>query len=244
MNAPNPPGRDAWARNMVAVYAAMIEGRHTFAQATYGDGEWKNILGTGDGTNDQGEAFCEELGAALRHTLLEPAGQWCVFWWGGAGADTHRQAQKWLAEHDPPVSWIPFRPLATAGIIGQLAAFFRAARTRRVVLVGPGHMDRLPPDVLNPAAHIPVPDHTAWQAVDETCEAVREAIRPDDLVCFSSGQASCLAIHRLWPECKPLGVTLLDTGALFDPYAGIYSRRYMRDETWRANVMPRNVPAP
>jgi hypothetical protein len=229
-----------WAELAISVYAGMIEDRHHFAQASYRDGQWYFMLDK-PGTNINGESYAPELGAALRKTLLEPVGQWCVFWWPHPtiGNGIRREALAWLARHKPPVRWIPDRPVGKAMHYGLAAPFFRACRTRRVVLVGPGHLAGL--DLFPVERHIVCPDGTAWREVDRLAAEVMSAHQPDDLVLFAAGHASNLLIHRLWPDLKGRA-TLFDIGASLDPFVGIYSRGEFREPDWVANVLPLNHP--
>lgn len=224
----------------ISTYAAMVHDRLHFAEATYGDGEWYCMLGQ-KGANRNGEAYDPGLGAELRRTLLEPAGQWCVFWWphGGKGLSVRQRALHWLDEHRPDVRWIPHRAIARANAGGYAATFFRACRTRRVVLVGPEHLERQ--RLFDVAVHVRVPLGTAWKHTTRLCEDIRAAHEPDDLVLFASGMASNVMIWRLWPEMKGR-VTLMDVGAVLDPYCGVWSRGTHNSEHWKRDIMPRNIP--
>jgi hypothetical protein len=230
-----------WCDLAVTAYAAMIEDRMHFAQAAYRDGEWYCILGHSGG-NINGEKYDPALGEMLRRTLLEPVGQWCVFWWDHPtmGKAAKRGALRWLAEHKPKVRWIPDRPIGRANQEGRARPFWAACRTRRVVLVGPRHMENL--TLFDVADHIVVPEATAWQHIDRICDEVRAALDgKDELVLFAAGMASNVMIHRLWPECRGKA-TLYDIGAALDPYCGVPSRGSFRENRWMENVMPRNVP--
>lgn len=229
----------AWVEFALSVYVAMVVDRVHFAQAAYRDGEWYCMLGRGGG-NCNGEKYDPELGAMLRRTLLEPVGQWCVFWWPHPrkGIKAREGALRWLDEHQPDVRWIPERPVGKANEMGLAAPFWRACRTRRVVLVGPRHLASQ--DLFPVAHHVVVPDATAWQHVDRLCDEIRAVSEPDDLVLFCSGMASNVMIHRLWPEYRGR-LTLMDIGAALDPYCGHNSREAYRDAKW-AERMERNRP--
>lgn len=224
----------------VSVYAAMIEDRVHFAQAAYRDGEWYCMLGA-KGGNCNGERYDPALGAMLRRTLLEPVGQWCVFWWPHPtkGVKVREQALKWIAEHKPDVRWIPDRPMGRANEQGEAAPLFRAIRTRRVVLVGPEHLAGL--DLFPVAHHVIVPDGVAWKHADAICTEILHHVKPDDLVLFCAGMASNVMIHRLWPTLRGK-VTLYDAGAVLDPYCGKFSRGEYKTAEWQGSLMERNRP--
>jgi hypothetical protein len=224
----------------ISTYAAMVRDRLHFAEATYGDGEWYCMLGR-NGRNANGEAYDPGLADLLRMTLLYPHGQWCVFWWphGGKGQAIREKALEWIEDNQPAVNWIPHRAIARANAGGYAATFYRACRTRRVVLVGGAHLQRL--DLFPVAVHVQVPHGTAWKEMDRIEDEVREAHEPDDLVLFASGMASNVMIWRLWQDMKGKA-TLMDVGSALDPYCGLYNRGTHNSAHWKANVMPRNIP--
>lgn len=226
-----------WVGMSVALYAALIRDRMHFAEAAYRDGEWYCMLGR-SGTNINGERYDPKLGAALRNTLLRPAGQWCAFWWPHPtkGMQAFRGARKWLAEHDIDVHWLPDRPISRANELGRAGPFFEACRTRRVVLVGPAHLKAL--DLFDVAEHVIVPRAVAWRHADRLADEALRVAKDGDLVLFCAGMASNLMIHRLWPEVRGR-MTLLDLGATLDPYCGVMSRGVFRTPSW-PKAMERN----
>lgn len=233
-------GRETpWFVHLTQHYAAMIRGRMHFALASYGDGEWQCILGK-RGENCDGTKYSPELGLALVDSLLYPVGQWCSFF--DVVSPIRDEAIAWIERHHPPVHWIAQRPYGRAAEIGELAPFLHAIqdRTSPVVIVGPAHIEALPEDVLGPFVHIPVPSATAWQDVDSIEARVSEELDyagPDSLVLFAAGMASNLLIHQLWQwDC-----TMLDVGAVLDPYCGVYSRRIYQDPAWQRDMKPRNL---
>jgi hypothetical protein len=228
-----------WAELSTATYAALFRDRAHFAQASYRDGEWYCMLGH-KGENCNGERYDPALGELLRRSLLEPVGQWCVFWFPHPtkGVRIREKALLWLATHEPQVSWIPDRPVGMASIQGLARPIFQAMRTRRIILVGPQHLARLE---LFDFQHVIVPDATAWREIDRITAEVRSRIRRDDLVLFASGMATNVMIHRLWPDFRGRA-TLYDIGAALDPYVGVFSRGEYQAEHWQRDIMPRNLP--
>lgn len=233
-------GRDTpWFIHLTQHYAAMIRDRMPFALASYGDGEWQCILGE-PGENCDGTKYTIELSDALAETLLHPVGQWCSFF--DVSCSLREDAITWIDRHCPPIHWIAQRPYGRAAEIGELAPFLHAIKAQAVplIIVGPAHIGDLPKDVLGPFVHIPVPDATAWQEVGSIEACVREELDyedPDALVLFAAGMASNILIHRLWDGVS----TMLDVGALLDPYCGVYSRRIYQDPAWQRDMKPRNL---
>lgn len=229
-----------WDLHLLLAYARLIADRMHFAQAVYGDGEWHCILGH-EGQSAIGMVYEPWLGELLRLTLLEPAGQWCVYW-GNPEKTFRAECDAWIAEHRPRVHWVPRRVLSAANCNGFLGPFLAAARTRRVLAIGPEHFRDLPPDVLDPVDRLEVRGNRAYEQIDEIVSWVTARIEEDDLVLFSCGMAAAPAIHRLWsnPDIHSR-VTLYDAGAVFDPYCGVWSRKQYKREDWRRDAMPLNL---
>lgn len=218
--------------------AELIATRTHFAEAAYRDGEWRCILGDRGG-NVNGERYHPQLQDALRRTLLEPVGQWCAYF--DYPTNVRKRADAWIAEHQPRVAWIHDRVLGQAVVAGTAAPLIEAMRERRVIIVGPAHMQRLNPALLECAALIPVDPSAAWRDVSATCTAVMRVVEHDDLVLLCAGMASNLLIHRLWTLLEGVA-TLYDAGAALDPYCGVFSRKVYRSEEWQQTIMKMNIP--
>ena len=233
-------GRDTpWFVHLTQHYAAMIRDGMHFALASYGDGEWQCILGK-PGENCDGTKYTPELGLALADSLLHPVGQWCSFF--DVVSPIRDEAIAWIERHRPPVHWIAQRPYGRAAEVGELAPFLRAIKEHEapVIIVGPDHIRDLPGEVLGPFVHVRVPNVGAWQGVDSIGTWVKEELDyedPGSIVLFAAGMASNLLIHRLWRRRH----TMLDVGALLDPYCGVQSRRIYRDPVWQRDMKPRNL---
>lgn len=231
---PGDPGWK-WFTIGVELYTRLVGSKINFAQANFGDGEWGCLLGK-EGRNVNGEVYEPELALALRRTLLEPSGMWAG---SNPGRKLRAEAEAWVKEHDVEGLFLWKETLSAANVNGQLGPFFLAARTRRVVVVGPDHMAEVPGELLGNPLHIRVPDATAWKYADALAEEVFSKIERDDLVLFAAGMASNLLIWRLWPKVRG-NVTLLDVGAILDPYAGLFSRKGYRKPEFRKKNLERN----
>jgi hypothetical protein len=231
-----------WIAGCLAVYVEMIENRVHFAQAAYRDAEFPWILGDLTVGHPNGEVWEPALGEQLADTLLEPVGQWCLYF-SGKNEPRRPAADAWLAEHRPPVQWIPDRPLARANEQGMLAPFVAAIRKRRVCVVGPRHMRGLKGVFTSQWCHLPVPDGTAWKEAATLGRKIQVLAETAgfDLFLIAAGSGAALTIHRAWPEVKERA-TLIDIGATLDPYAGVFSRNLYRTSEWRKHVMPKNLP--
>jgi hypothetical protein len=226
----------SWLSEAARMYALMVGSELSFAQANYGDGEWGCILGR-SGTNSQGETYNPRLRDALRRTLLQPTGHWCGT---NPGKRLKDEAEAWVKAHGVLVPWLFKETLAGANVNGHLAPFLQAVRTRKTVLVGPAHLRDLPENVIGRHHFIQVPDRTAWEVYEDTCAEVLSRVSHGCLVLFASGMATNLSIHHLWPELKGQA-TLLDIGAVLDPYVGVLSRKGYRKESFQQTGMAANL---
>ena len=216
-----------WYENLVRVYATMIETGVHFAQANYGDGEWGCILGQRT-TNSQGEVYCDKLMHSLRDTLTSPSGMWCG---SNPGDKLREEVTQWVEKNEIDAPWVPKETLAAANVNGTIAPLFRTLRGRNVVLVGPRHLSKMPKKVIGDFRHVVVPDAVAWKVSEKTRLEVMEKLDIDcSTVLFSAGMGTNLMIHELWSKLRGT-VTMIDTGAIFDPYVGVLSRKaYKRDK--------------
>lgn len=233
---------EEWIRPQLGVVTRMLDARAPISYGSYRDGEWRAILGRG-GTNCDGTQLSEGLGGALRDSLTGATDLVAAFWpTGDAGEDVRTEACAWLRGNDTDVAWLPDCPIRRASEAGLLAPFFRALRWRRIVLVGGPHLDRqVARRAIGPHAFVKVSATESWkeaaQAVDHLEWHVR---RGADVVLFAAGMGSEVMIHAARPRLPD--ATLVDIGAVLDPYVGVYSRGYMRDAVWRRDRMPRNLP--
>ena len=119
--------------------------------------------------------------------------------------------------------------LASANVRGHLGPLIAALRKRTIILVGPAHLRALDLFPITQFIEVPLPgaadvldrtDSQAWEALTK-----HEADHP--CILWSSGMATNVSMWRLGkPQEK--GVTMLDCGAIWDPYVGVYNRRSYR----------------
>ena len=119
------------------------------------------------------------------------------------------------------------------------APFFRAARERGPILVGPRHLRKLAPEVVGHRLFLPIPDAVAWRYAERTTHEVQRYILEDDLVLIAAGMATNLIVHRLWPLFP--NSTLVDVGAIFDPYVGRFTRKNYRKRRFQETAMKENL---
>ena len=221
-------------------YVDLITRRQVFHQANYGDGEWQCLLNTpGAQTNSQGGRYTPDLRNRLLRTFEHPRPGMLLG--NNPGRKMSPDVSAWIAAHARNLPWVRKEVLESANTRGRLAPFLEAMRTRRVVLVGPAHLQALPPAALEPATRVEVPLPGAQDRIDEIAADVVRRIEQTHagVVLISAGMATGAIIYRLIPRIGDQ-CTLLDTGALWDPYCGHYSRKAYQRPTW-PDIMKRNL---
>lgn len=212
-------------------YIQLLETKTAFVQTNYGDGEWSCILGY-QGQNSQGGCYTPELRKALIETLQEPR---FTYWGWNPGRKLLDEAQQWLADNNMRVQWVNKEILAAVNCQGQLGRLLLILQKRNVLLIGPKHLKEL--QILKHNAFVEVPLPNAFTAIKDTIAAIitRTTTRACDCLLFCSGMASNPTMWRLVPLLPPT-VTMLDMGAIFDPYVGIFNRgayRNMQSSFWQ-----------
>lgn len=206
-------------------YIKLLRDKTYFTQANYGDGEMSCIIGE-PGKNAQGEDYIRPLQQDLIRTIKEPRFTWFGF---NPGKKIQGKVFNWFAYTFPENRFpFTFKPvwkeiLVEANVKGNFGGFIKAIRERKVVYVGPKHLIGIKP-IVNYVDFIEVPLPNAYLAVNNTVNKVRESIAKHnpDIILWSSGMATNVAMWRLIPSFPKL--SMLDCGALFDPYVGVTSR--------------------
>jgi len=213
-------------------YVDMLTTGQVFTQANYGDGEWSCILGR-TGINNQGDIYTPELQGALSETLTAPR---FSFFGTNPGAAFWNEAWEWCARNWVIVPWVHKEMLPSANVRGHLGPFIRALQHRSICLVGPPHLWPAICDIFPGAEFVEVPLPGASATVAQTVEDVWEVCLNGraDVVLFSSGMATNVTMHALMPRVGMSGITMMDCGAIWDPYVGVHSRwRYALPEAQR-----------
>ena len=186
-----------------------------FKFARYGDGEIYCMKGK-SGSNCDNHQYFPDLGAALRQSITE-------------------QPAYMVGIQPLSVSHIPadvehffghFETLYNADAIhnasisGTLGKFTKALEGRYVILVGPAHLSCI---FLN-CVHIVTPSLNCWLQFEEIRQQIEFHIEGvnNAVVLLAASMMSEVIISRF--EDQPH--TFIDVGSVFDPYAGVKSRKY------------------
>ena len=218
-------------------YIFLLRKGLRFSQANYGDGEWQCMLGY-EGRNAQGGEYEPELRAALIATVKDPK---FTFFGTNPGPRMRPEVNAWIVDNAHLITWVDKSVLPTWNCRGLLAAFIREVQRHRVLLVGAEHLRRL--TIFAPVEFVEVPLPGAWHVHEQTTEAICRGVKDKraELVLFSSGMATNPVMHALHSRAECLDVTMLDCGAIWDPYAGVWSRKNYQKERFRAEVLPKTL---
>ena len=217
-------------------YVDKLRNGERFAFTRYGNGEWDCILKLYHKTRSGSQKFNPALRKALAATLTDhgggnsyPAIQSVAYL---TRLGLLPKAEAWLAQNAPGLDWHGGEVFHQASRHGKLAPFVEALSMHRVVVVGPPHLLGLPFS----SVFVPVKKRNCWDDVDELERRLRGF--SNCVISFSAGPTAKVLIHRLYPD---IGAScwLLDMGSLWDPYAGVKSRRYhkhLAPDTIRRNL--------
>jgi hypothetical protein len=197
-----------------------VRSREPFSFVRYGDGEWLFILDHSPALlriiRETDSQVCEDLADTLRH-------------WQGTVPGIQEQRylvrrglwsriDAWLAANHLDLPWVWADVLHNASQHNRLGTLVDALRERQVTLVGPAYLSSLP----FYHRHLVTDEFSAHKQVDSLYQELQDL--PATAIVFCCSIAAKILIHRLHGR----GHLLLDCGSVFDPYAGVLSRKYMR----------------
>jgi len=198
----------------------------------YGDGEFlcmmDHPIARKKRRNGQGELYTPQLRADLISTL---EGRRLSLYGLFPGRVIFDEGVEWLKqngwEHLPQPSGRLIRQAVHSGQGGKLIA---ALRTRRLLLVGPSHLSTSAKVLFNSWVHVEVPLINAHSYFHLILNDVLQALDDNqfDVICLSMGMSAAVLADRLLLHSNiARKVSILDCGASWDGYAGVYSRGKM-----------------
>jgi len=221
-------------------FCELLEEQRPFSLARYGDGEWKAIFGA-TGANCDQHPYTRKLQKELVETLTtNPDG--AAFHYRGMQPLAVRRFEDriidWLRRHQlQDMGWIDADIFHRASSEGNLGRLVNALCSRDVIVAGPPHL--LENLTLFPFRYVYVPPHRchdgASQIYDGVCAELAK-LSTSAVVSISASMAANGLVQRL---VKTHGKrhTFLDLGSLWDPYAGVVSRKYHPVVLSRLNCM-------
>jgi hypothetical protein len=135
-----------------------------------------------------------------------------------------------LDEHKlDALNWINASTFHQASMSGGLDPFIQAIANMPLIVVGPAHLQAIARS-LRASAFVEVPGENCYLQLDRLCAETERALRDmpqGTFLSVSAGMPANVLIDRL---NKTFGDRhmLVDIGSLWDPYAGVLSRNYMR----------------
>jgi len=209
-------------------YVAMLKSGRHFSQANYGDGEWSCMLGKSGG-NSNGSAYTPEIRKALLQTIKEPQD---YFYGTNAGVRLQKEVDD-LVRNIPnaaKIKWVWKETFAEANTRSKLFDFIHIIRDRNVMVVGASHLINLSRvGLFSPLKFIEIPISNAFNKYKEIKHNIIRCISSGDIdiILFSAGMTTNVLIYDLYSAYKDK-ITMIDMGAVFDPYVGVMSRKGYR----------------
>lgn len=192
-----------------------LKGNRAFKFARYGDGEIYCMKGR-QGGNCDNHAYFPDLGSALRQTIsAEP--EYMVGIQPLSVSHLPQDVQNYFGEFKTLYN---ADVLHNASINGEIDKFLHALEGRYVILVGPPHLASLFPECV----HIVTPAVNCWlqfENIRQQIEFHTEGINNAVVLLAASMMAEVLI-----SVFEDHHHTFIDVGSVFDPYAGVKSRRY------------------
>ena len=213
-----------------AWYLNQIRERRPFALARWSDGEWPCVLGR-EGANTDKHPYSVELRRDLTQTLLELRDQGAPYMVGlqemvERQHPLNQQVHEWMIAHHLTIPWVSGEVFHRASVKDKLWAMITALAARDVILVGPTRLGALS-TYFPIRQHIEVPLVNCHKEAERILYEVRTAIDQHGIgpvVSFSASMSTKYLIHQIsktHPEA-----TLIDVGALWEPYVGVSCRKY------------------
>lgn len=203
----------------------MLQAKVPFSFSRWGDGEFNAILGNNPKNHncDMHEYF-SDMGERLQRILwsfteyVKP--QPYIMGLQPLSLSHSRALEVQKLIDGLNIKWVNADTLHNASIDERLKRFFEVLKTRKVVLIGPKHLEFFK------TTHLVIPDLNCWKVYEGVKEQVNKFIwqNPKENVIFllCASMMSEVLIH----DFKDVGCTFIDCGSVLDPYAGVKSRSY------------------
>ena len=208
-----------------------------FTLTRWGDGEWHAVFGRKHGHNCSGQDYVPKLGKHLRRVLRQrPTYLLELKKWEKVFGD---RVDTWLLDEGlDSLDWIAPDILHRASAKGRLAPVIAALQEAPDFLViGPAHL-RAAQGTLGFRRMIEVPSTNAFSALDflrAQAFTVAATLPRGAVISVSASMAANILVDDLYRRFGS-DLIIIDTGSLWDPYAGVLSRSYMRNEAFRLSV--------
>lgn len=208
------PELEHWVITFHQMVTNLEKGRH-FKFARYGDGEIYCMNGR-SGANCDNHPYFPDLGSALRQTITEEP----AYMVGVQPLSISHIPQDVTSYFGHFKRLYNADVLHNASIEGRIMMFMDALAGKYVILVGPAHLSGL----FTNCIHIITPSVSCWLQYKQISEQLHFHLEgsSDAIVILCASMMSEVIISDF--ESTPH--TFIDAGSVFDPYAGVNSRKY------------------
>lgn len=197
---------------------SKIKERKAFSFSRWGDGEFNAIFGD-KGKNCDGHQYFPDLGARLHKILVSGPS----YYLGLQPISMSKQYKNYdrlqVFTKLLGINWVDADVLHNASAEKRLFQFIEALQGRYLVVVGPVHLSKI-----FECVHIvtlPVNCWLNYQQVKNELHFHLDGVN-NAVVLFSASMMSNVLID----DFSDSHHTLIDTGSVFDPYCGVFSRGY------------------
>ena len=205
-----------------------IEVFEGFAFARWGDGEWQCILHPNEKkSNADKHHYFDTLSDALID-VLRAYPRYMVGILDLAKDTLGEEIEAFLRQHRiDDIEWVDAEVFHKSVYVGDWG-FYHDLLSTRHAYVGPGYLRKV-----FKGSFVEVPTFDCWLDTYRILEEVRGIIREDevDVIGFSGGMAS-----KVWIDClykEGVRQALIDYGSVFDPLAGVKSRKYHKSKDYK-----------
>lgn len=202
-------------------FVRRLRSEKGFCFARYGDGTFFGITGI-EGINCDGSPIRNDQ----KDLLLKSIKDKTITHGIGDLAISEAKAGEWLEAQGIEAEWYDCNVMHTASLKGELKPLIQLLRQRRTALIGANHLRHF--SMIPIQSYIQAHSTKAFYEVDYLQAAARKAITRNrlDTVLISAGTAAPVLVSRLHKDFPDINV--IDTGSVWDPYAGKLSRKVFR----------------
>ncbi len=200
-------GLEPWQKTLEDMCSNLKNGIN-FKFARYGDGEIFCMNGKIGRNCDKHEYF-PDLGLAL-HKSLENVNYMVGIQPLSVSQGLHKDYFEGMTLYNADV-------LHNASIKGLLPEFITSTANRKVIIVGPQHLEKLEDTIV-------IPDLNCWKNYSSIKDIIRLRLRFEkDVVIFL---CASMMSEVLINDFKDSPNTFIDMGSVLSPYVGVKNRRY------------------
>jgi len=226
-------------------YVDFLKNNRYFSFVRYGDGEWSALLET-SGKIDfyETQLLSPESNRDMREALIQNFNSSGIIF----GIQKYavrimgERIERFLKENNLEISWVDSDIFHHASIDGTIFPLIEEMRKKKVVVVGPKFLEKLPDRTFNIIRFIEVPGNNAYSKKDEIMKAILEIhqeLKEDIVYSFSTGFLSKILILNLYRKMP--NNFLIDFGSVWDVFCGNKSRKYSKSKQYTIQILNKNL---